>query len=230
MCYDCRYISACEAAWRIFGFGINFREPAVERLPFHFPNQQGVIFNDHNPIEEVVNEATIKETKFLAWSEANKHYPKVRSLTYTQLPTQFVFKPDSREWCERKSGYSIGRLYYVPPGLGELHYLRVLLTFTKELQLDDDRLKDIALADIENMLRLNGRSLKDYPPISLPNDAIMNNIENVLMNGSIVLAVTSSGIASQLIPGGRTAHSRFAIPFDYKFSRLFQEAPAKTSF
>jgi ATP-dependent DNA helicase PIF1 len=32
--------------------------------------------------------------------------------------------------------------------------------------------------------------------------------------GEIVLAVASSGIASLLIPGGRTAHSRFAIPLN----------------
>ncbi|XP_012858302.1 PREDICTED: uncharacterized protein LOC105977534 [Erythranthe guttata] len=32
--------------------------------------------------------------------------------------------------------------------------------------------------------------------------------------GEIVLTVASSGIASLLIPGGRTAHSRFAIPFN----------------
>ncbi|MCH86130.1 helicase-like protein, partial [Trifolium medium] len=32
--------------------------------------------------------------------------------------------------------------------------------------------------------------------------------------GNIVLAVASSGIASLLIPGGRTAHSRFAIPLN----------------
>ena len=31
--------------------------------------------------------------------------------------------------------------------------------------------------------------------------------------GDIVLTVSSSGIAALLIPGGRTAHSRFAIPF-----------------
>ena len=30
--------------------------------------------------------------------------------------------------------------------------------------------------------------------------------------GKIVLVVASSGIASMLLPGGRTAHSRFAIP------------------
>lgn len=32
--------------------------------------------------------------------------------------------------------------------------------------------------------------------------------------GYIVLAVASSGIAALLLPGGRTAHSRFKIPFD----------------
>jgi len=32
--------------------------------------------------------------------------------------------------------------------------------------------------------------------------------------GEIVLAVASSGIAALLIPGGRTAHSRFCIPFN----------------
>ncbi|KAF7832196.1 PIF1-like helicase [Senna tora] len=307
----------------------SIEEPFVERLPFHLPNEQGIIFNDDDPIEDVVNDATIKETKFLAWFEANKRFPKAKCLTYAQLPTQFVFKPDSREWNERKSGYSIGRLYYIPLGRGELHYLRVLLTFTKvatcyegiktincvvyttfkdacyamglldddkeynegiveasnwssELQLDNDRLKDIALADIENMLRLNGRSLKDYPAMPFPNDSIMDNMEKVLMsdelnydrellrskhdalllsltseqrniydlvmnavnnstselffangfggsrktyiwntltsgirsNGFIVLAIVSSGITSQLIPDGKIAHSRFAIPLN----------------
>ncbi|GKD21418.1 hypothetical protein Tco_1223121, partial [Tanacetum coccineum] len=31
---DCRYLSSCEAAWRIFKFDIHHRFPAVERLPF----------------------------------------------------------------------------------------------------------------------------------------------------------------------------------------------------
>jgi len=36
---------------------------------------------------------------------------------------------------------------------------------------------------------------------------------NIVYNNICFIAVASSGIASQLIPGGRTAHSRFCIPF-----------------
>ncbi|KAF7807456.1 uncharacterized protein G2W53_039617 [Senna tora] len=86
-------------------------------------------YDDH--IDDVVGIASLMQTKFLAWFEANRKYPTSRELTYAQVPTKFVFKHDSREWCVRKAGYAVGRLYYGPPSLGELHYLRVLLTFVK---------------------------------------------------------------------------------------------------
>ena len=44
-------------------------------------------------------------------------------------------------------------------------------------------------------------------------------ISKIRSNGEIVLAVASSGIASLLLPKGRTAHSRFRIPLSIdKFS------------
>jgi len=33
--YDCRYLYACEAVWRIYGFDIHHRWPAVQHLTFH---------------------------------------------------------------------------------------------------------------------------------------------------------------------------------------------------
>jgi len=38
--YDCRYLSACKAAWRIFLFDINYREPSIERLSIHLDNEK----------------------------------------------------------------------------------------------------------------------------------------------------------------------------------------------
>jgi len=36
-----------------------------------------------------------------------------------------------KEWKPMKKGYNIGRLTYIPPGYGELYYLRILLTIQK---------------------------------------------------------------------------------------------------
>jgi len=36
--WDARYLSAGEAAWRILGFHVAKKEPAVTSLPVHLPN------------------------------------------------------------------------------------------------------------------------------------------------------------------------------------------------
>ena len=51
---DCRYLSAYEASWRMFAFGIHHREPAVQRLVVHLPNEQNVYFNDREDLSRVV--------------------------------------------------------------------------------------------------------------------------------------------------------------------------------
>ncbi|XP_019178829.1 PREDICTED: uncharacterized protein LOC109173962 [Ipomoea nil] len=127
MYYDCRYISPCEAAWRLFGFEIQLRTPAVERLSFHLPNQQSVVFADDDPVDNILSRPTILQSIFLEWFEANKTYPEARKLTYAEMPTKFVWKKDIRKWHPRKRGFSIGRVFYVPPGSGEIFYLRCLL-------------------------------------------------------------------------------------------------------
>nr|GFA16207.1 ATP-dependent DNA helicase PIF1-like [Tanacetum cinerariifolium] len=48
-----------------------------------------------------------------------------------------------------------------------------------------------------------------------------NTIYCYLMQRSIVLNVASSGIASLLLPGGRTAHSRFGIPINVNETSVF---------
>ena len=48
-----RYLSASEAAWRIFGFHINQREPSVSVLPVHLPGEDSLLFSSEN-VERVL--------------------------------------------------------------------------------------------------------------------------------------------------------------------------------
>ncbi|XP_020999729.2 uncharacterized protein LOC107488689 [Arachis duranensis] len=59
--------------------------------------------------------------------EANKKFEAGQTLTYAEFPNQFVYDRESRVWHPRKRGYSIGRLNYVPPGTGDIYYMRILL-------------------------------------------------------------------------------------------------------
>jgi len=64
---DCRYISPCEACWRIFSFPIHGRNPNVERLFFHLLGEQSIYFKDDDDIEEIVGQPSILESMFTSW-------------------------------------------------------------------------------------------------------------------------------------------------------------------
>ncbi|XP_072065800.1 uncharacterized protein [Arachis hypogaea] len=144
MYYDCRYISPCKAAWRIFGYNIHYRDPSVVRLGFHLPNEQPVVFRDDENSEDISRKASVKESMFLEWFEVNKSYPKARSLTYVEFPTKFVWKAKERKLFPRKS-------------------LAVI-----DLRLTDDELKELALIDIELILKGYHKSLTYFESCHTP--------------------------------------------------------------
>ncbi|KAL1333322.1 uncharacterized protein [Arachis hypogaea] len=370
---DCRYISPCEAVWRIFAYPIHSREPAVQRLSFHLPGRNPILYEDGEDIDDILSKPGIDQSMFTAWMEANNNYSEAKELIYSEFPRFFVYNKKEKIWSRRKCGYTIGRLYYVPPTCGELFYLRMMLNFVRgptnydqiksangvihnsfrdacfalgllnddreyieaikeascwglgdylrkfftvmlmsnsvsrpehvwketwrllsddilynerklsknsDLSLTDEELKTRCLYEIEMILQDNRKSLKEYPHMPFPecfvrlkfqNSLIYkelnydkNNLKNEFQTlfssltqeqqgvfekiveavskedggvffvyghggtgktylwtvltsflrsqGMIVLTVTLSGIAALLLPGGRTAHSRFAIP------------------
>ncbi|KAK7273568.1 hypothetical protein RIF29_14624 [Crotalaria pallida] len=125
--YDCRYLSPCESIWRIFAYDIHHHWPSVQRLTFHLPYQQSVIFRDDELLGTILDRSESQMTMFLSWMDANKYYDLGRELTYAEYPSKFVFCARTKSWHIRKQGISIGRLNYVPPGTGELYYMRLLL-------------------------------------------------------------------------------------------------------
>lgn len=128
---DCRYISPCEACWRIFSFPIHGRTLAVERLYFHLLNEHPVYFKDDEDIDILLSKPSVNESMFTSWMQANKIYSEGKNLTYAQFVSKFVYKRNKRCWKPREKGYIIGRLNWVPPSTGELFYMRMMLSIAK---------------------------------------------------------------------------------------------------
>ncbi|CAH1418620.1 unnamed protein product [Lactuca virosa] len=129
--YDCRYISACEASWRIFKYDVHYRHPAVIRLPFHLPGQQQVVYDADDDIEDVLDRPSVASSMFISWMKCNEINKEARKLTYVEFPTKFVWKPKLQTWKPREVGFSIGRIHSVSPKLGEAYFLRILLNKVK---------------------------------------------------------------------------------------------------
>ncbi|XP_057745257.1 uncharacterized protein LOC130963126 [Arachis stenosperma] len=117
MYYDYRYISPCEAVWRVLGYSIHYMNPSVVRLGFHLPGEKPVIFKDDENLDDVAMKESVKESMFLGWFEANKNTPKLNANT--------------RKWFLRKSHVVIGRIFFVPPESREIYYLRLLLNLVR---------------------------------------------------------------------------------------------------
>ncbi|XP_015949023.1 uncharacterized protein LOC107473943 [Arachis duranensis] len=192
--YDCRYISACEASWRLFGFEIQFKEPNVIRLPFHLPNEQNVLYEDHQLIENVIEAAVSKDSMFIGWFKANKDFDLARTLTYAEMLSFFVWDKQGHMWRPRKQGNVIGRLTHIPHSHGEEYCLRLLLNYQKGchtfadvrsvdgivydtfkeacyalgFQCSVHEIKSITLAKIKKLLQPNGRSLKEFTDMLFP--------------------------------------------------------------
>ncbi|RYR48505.1 hypothetical protein Ahy_A07g034527 [Arachis hypogaea] len=153
--YDYRYISACEAVWRLFRYEIQEKEPFVIRLPFHLVDEQHVVYGETSNVNDIVERAISHKSMFLGWMAANMSYLYARSLTYAEFPTKFVWKDDSSKWFPRKKGFAIGRLMYLQRAVMNM----------RELTMSDDEIKQLCLMDIDKILRSYGKTLKDYPPM-----------------------------------------------------------------
>ncbi|XP_074315452.1 uncharacterized protein LOC141651650 [Silene latifolia] len=50
----CLYVSASEACWRVFAFEIHYKQPPVQRLPYHLESEQDVFFEDSEAPDDVL--------------------------------------------------------------------------------------------------------------------------------------------------------------------------------
>jgi hypothetical protein len=63
---DARYVSAPEAAWRLFEFPLHDKSHSIIQLTVHLPNMQPVYFAEGNEME-ALGRAAEKDTTLTAW-------------------------------------------------------------------------------------------------------------------------------------------------------------------
>ena len=77
---ECRYISASEASWRIFGFPLFDKSHSVERLDVHVEDQQLVFFNANENLEAINDRAD--SSKLCAWFRYNATHDDLNVLEF----------------------------------------------------------------------------------------------------------------------------------------------------
>jgi hypothetical protein len=132
---DSRYVSSCEANWRLYFFEMHDHEPSVLRLAVHLSEHQSVVINldrDVN-VQQALQRAQNKDTTLTAWFKANALHQDgvINNTLYQDFPNKMVWNKSSSKWTVRQRGFQIGRMYYAHASSGERFYLRLLLTVVR---------------------------------------------------------------------------------------------------
>ncbi|PNT60476.1 hypothetical protein BRADI_5g00385v3, partial [Brachypodium distachyon] len=109
---NCRYLSSCEAMWRMFSFDVHVRNPSIERLEIHLPGMNRVTYSENDSLSDVVQWEDVRKSTLTEWFAMNR---------------MFTWYSEHKRWTPRGCGTRIGRIRYVHPTKGELFYLRMLL-------------------------------------------------------------------------------------------------------
>ncbi|CAF5002532.1 unnamed protein product [Rotaria sp. Silwood1] len=123
---DARYVSAPEAAWRLFEFPLHDKSHAIIRLAVHLPNQQPIYFAEGKE-RQALERAASKDTTLTAWFKLNSKDPDARQYLYHDIPHHFVFERNGIRKRRLQGENIIGGMYSVSPSDVERYHLRLLL-------------------------------------------------------------------------------------------------------
>lgn len=140
-----RYISAAEATWRILGFHVLDRYPAVTRIHAHLEGEHNVIFPENATPEQRQQAADESVSDLMRYF--NRPLAHIfHELTLLDYFEQYVITKKKKDdpipehaspgtWLDhygntvssRATGSHVCRLIFQSPAVGDLYYLRLLL-------------------------------------------------------------------------------------------------------
>ncbi|XP_076897877.1 uncharacterized protein LOC143551300 [Bidens hawaiensis] len=194
-----KYVSACEASWRIFSFDVHYRIPSVMRLAFHLPGEQQVIYGANEDTEDILNKTTNASSMFTGWFECRVHVvpPAFDEAYYLRILLNKVKGPECfedigtidgvvyetfRYACYKRALLDDDKEYI--EAIEEAIYLDLILfgkSLGNSLILNEEQLKNLALLEIENFLISNNSSLRRYKQMPFPDMETISRATNPLM-------------------------------------------------
>ncbi|PWZ25627.1 hypothetical protein Zm00014a_023507 [Zea mays] len=217
---DARWVTPQEALWRIYSFELSQNSPHVMQLQLHLPNMHMVAFHERQMVERVVNRPCADRSMLTAYFEANRLHEEARGILYRDFPKWYTWQSGKgKVWQRRKqdTGGQVGRIVSAHPAEGESYYLRVLLNHvTGATSYVDLRTVDgVTLLTFHEAAERRGllesdNTLDDY----LTERALfqmLSTLQRLFATILVYLETATSGVAASIMPGGRTAHSRFKI-------------------
>ena len=87
---DARYVSAPEAAWRLFEFPMHHQSHTIVHLAIHLPNEQKIYFCEGQE-EQALHNACDRDMHLTTWFKLNESDVSANGLLYTEVPISYIF-------------------------------------------------------------------------------------------------------------------------------------------
>ncbi|PWZ26234.1 ATP-dependent DNA helicase PIF1 [Zea mays] len=198
---DARWVTPPEALWRIYGFELSQNSPPVMQLQLHLPNMHMVAFHDRQMVQRVVNrpDGIGTATTFCHNTGVlNMLQSMGKDIKTFPLPPIIDTYDDAigtaREVYEEES---------IEPTVADVALKE---TLNEEQRAAYDKIMSAVDTDQGGLFFVDG-----------PGGTGKTYLYRVLLatlrsQNKIAVATATSGVAASIMPGGRTAHSRFKIP------------------
>lgn len=179
---DARWVSAQEAIWRIYEFGLNEINPPVIDLQLHLPNQQSVTYWENQNLQNILLWDHASKTMLTEYFSMCSRSIEARKYLYREFPEHYVWDKKHRCWNERKKRGVIGRIHGANPMEGERYYLRLLLNHVKGPISFQDLLKvnGVQCSNFKDAAQIRGLLESDQSVIECLNEAISFQMPNEL--------------------------------------------------
>ncbi|XP_074337348.1 uncharacterized protein LOC141674540 [Apium graveolens] len=190
-----KYLCGAEISYRIFGFPIHHRSISIERLPFHLPGDKNCTFRANEALGKV---ASREKNKFKIDELLRSVGKSLKKFDQLPQPPRSYLNNGTNNLIIEETSYDNRKMEY--------EVAKLLQDCTEEQR----KIYDAVIQSIDGNI---GGILFVYGSGGCGKTFLWRTlICNLRSESKIVLPVATSEIAATLMPGGRTAHSRFKIP------------------